>query len=146
MGLTPEKQVEQEVMQWLKANAFSVDIFDSKATWSPGAKTFRKNRSLVEGCADLLGVSREGYFVAIELKAPKKETVCRAEQRAFLERKIRSNGFGIVVSSVDALSDSWSSWLALRKENKLLEAQQYLLNKLPKKVLVNGRILVLVAD
>lgn len=144
--MTPEKKVEQEIIQWLKANAFSVDIFDSKATWSPSAKTFRKNRSLVEGCADLLGVSPEGYFVAIELKAPKKEVVCRAEQRTFLERKIRSNGFGIVVSSVGALSESWSSWIAFRKENKLLEAQQYLLNKLPKKVLINGRVLVLVAN
>lgn len=143
--MTPEKQVEKEVVEWLKTNAFSIDVFDSKATWSPGAKTFRKNRSLVEGCADLLGVSPEGYFVAIELKAQKKETICRIEQRRFLERKIRSNGFGIVVSSVDALSESWSSWLALRKENKLLEAQQYLLSKLPKKVLVNGRVLVLIS-
>lgn len=142
----PEKQVEKEVMAWLKGNAFSMDIFDSKATWSPGAKTFRKNRSLVEGCADLLGVSPEGYFVAIELKAPKKEGSCRIEQRRFLERKILSNGFGIVLSSVDALSESWFSWLALRKENKLSEAQKYLLNKLPKKVLVNGRVLVLLPD
>lgn len=144
--MTPEKQVEEQIMAWLKQNAFSMDIFDSKATWSPGAKTFRKNRSLVEGCADLLGVSPEGYFVAIELKAPKKETICRVEQRRFLERKILSNGFGIVVSSVDALSESWSAWLNLRKENKLLEAQKYLLDKLPKKVLVNKKVLVLITS
>lgn len=142
--MTPEKQVEKKVLEWLKTNAFSVDVFDSKATWSPGAKTFRKNRSLVEGCADLLGVSPEGYFVAIELKAPKKEGSCRVEQRRFLERKILSNGFGIVVSSVDALADSWFSWLSFRRENKTLEAQKYLLNKLPKKVLVNGKVLVLI--
>lgn len=144
--MTPEKQVEEQIMTWLKQNAFSMDIFDSKATWSPGAKTFRKNRSLVEGCADLLGVSPEGYFVAIELKAPKKETICRVEQRRFLERKILSNGFGIVVSSVDALSESWSAWLNLRKENKLIEAQKYLLDKLPKKVLVNKKVLVLITS
>lgn len=144
--MTPEKQVEEQIMTWLKQNAFSMDIFDSKATWSPGAKTFRKNRSLVEGCADLLGVSPEGYFVAIELKAPKKETICRVEQRRFLERKILSNGFGIVVSSVDALSESWSAWLNLRKENKLIEAQKYLLDKLPKKVLINKKVLVLITS
>lgn len=144
--MMPEKQVEEQIMTWLKQNAFSMDIFDSKATWSPGAKTFRKNRSLVEGCADLLGVSPEGYFVAIELKAPKKETICRVEQRRFLERKILSNGFGIVVSSVDALSESWSAWLNLRKENKLIEAQKYLLDKLPKKVLINKKVLVLITS
>lgn len=144
--MTPEKQVEEQIMTWLKQNAFSMDIFDSKATWSPGAKTFRKNRSLVEGCADLLGVSPEGYFVAIELKAPKKETICRVEQRRFLERKILSNGFGIVVSNADALSESWSAWLNLRKENKLIEAQKYLLDKLPKKVLVNKKVLVLITS
>lgn len=144
--MTPEKQVEKEIVEWLKQNAFSIDVFDSKATWSPGAKTFRKNRSLVEGCSDLLGVSPEGYFVAIELKAPKKETVCRIEQRKFLERKILSNGFGIVVSSVHVLSESWSAWIALRKENKLLEAQKYLLNKLPNKVLVNKKVLVLISS
>ncbi len=141
--MTPEKQVEQSVRFWLMKNNFSVEVFDAKATFSKAHNMYKKSQSMKEGVSDLVGVSPQGYFVAVELKAPKKEKVCRLKQYHYLRAKIASNGFGLVVSDVSFLSETWKSWLNLRLENKEKEARDFLLSLLPKKVQVGKRIVMI---
>lgn len=134
--IKPEKLVEQQVRGWCLKQNISVHVFDSKATWSPSAKTFKRTTAMRVGVSDLIGLDSSGLFVAIELKAPGKEKVCRLEQKQFLEDVINHNGFGCVVSSVEQLESLYLEFKS--KKNKTL-----LLNALPKKVLVNGKVMTL---
>lgn len=136
----PEKIVENNVIWWLQRNGFSVDVYDSKATFSVASQRYKKSKNMKIGTPDLLGVSPEGFFVAIELKAPGKEEVCSFLQRQFLVDKIERNGFGLVVSDISFLQETWLTWLNLRKSSKDDEAKKLLKSLLPKKVLLNKRI------
>lgn len=141
--ITPEKRVEGEIKSWLFLNGFHVDVYDSKGSFSQAAGRFVRNRSMKTGTPDLLGLSSQGYFVALELKANGKEKVCRIEQRHFLENIIQKNGFGLVVSSVSYLSEIWSQWISFRESGKLENARNLLLKNLPSKVIADGKILQL---
>ena len=138
-----EKFVESQVLAWAFKNRWSIDVYDSKGTFSEARGRYSRNTGMKTGTADLMGVSSEGYFVALELKAPGKEGVCRLEQHSFLTRKIESNGFALVLSSVSFLEETWTAWLKLRNEGRRAEAQRMLSDLLPKKVIVSGRTLTL---
>lgn len=138
----PEKLVEMQVRQWAMQNNVWLEVFDSKATYSVKAKSYRKSQGLRMGTPDLIGADANGLGVYIELKAPGKEDVCRLEQKLYLEKAIRSNCFACVVSSVDKLSEIYANYSFLRKDS-LKKAQDYLLEHLPKKVLINGKTVTL---
>lgn len=139
---SPEKLVEESVMAWAFEMKIVLWVFDSKGQFSESANRYVKNRGIVKGCPDLLGLDSSGLFVAIELKAQKKGQVCRLEQRQFLERVIQSGGFGAVVENAQALDELYQHWLKER-QNSSSSSVNLLLNALPKKVLVNKKILTL---
>jgi hypothetical protein len=136
--MAPEKLVEKDVSMWLRKNNFSFEIYDSKATYSLARKSYFKNANMKMGTPDIIASSPDGFFCAIELKAPKKDNVCRFEQHQFLKQKIKSNAFACVVSSSQRLEEIWIAWVKL-KDNSKSEAQNYLLENLPKKVILNGK-------
>ncbi len=138
-----EKEVEKEVLKWAKENGWSLDVYDSKGTYSFAAKSYRANRGLKKGTPDLQGCDPFGHLCLVELKAPKKDDCCSFEQREFLERKIQNFAFGIVTSSAQKLSDAYNQWLQLRYDGKLDDARDYLLGLLPNKVLVRGLVMYL---
>jgi VRR-NUC domain len=142
VAVKPEKAVEIEVRQWALQNNIWLEVFDSKATFSEKAKSYRKSQGLRKGTPDLIGADSNGLSLYIELKAPGKQDVCRIEQRQYLDRAIRSNCFAVVVSSACDLSMRYETWLHLRKES-LTKAQNYLSELLPKKVLVDKKLLTL---
>lgn len=137
--IKPEKQVERDVLAWGFLNGFSLDIYDSKSLFIKGNKI--RNPGLNVGTPDCCGSSPEGYSVFLELKAPGKEEVCRLSQFQFLARKIEGNCFALVLSSVSFLDQTWCAWLNLRKNGKDAEARDLLKSLLPKKVLVDGKII-----
>lgn len=141
--IDPEKIVEMEILAWCFCNGFAMDVYDSEVVVFNGKKM--RNPGVKVGTPDLIGTSGEGYSVFLELKAPGKEKVCSIEQHSFLLRKLEKNAFGLVVSCSNVLQATWSNWLNLRKEGKEKEAREYLITLLPKKVLVNGRVIELVA-
>lgn len=132
-----EKVVEGEVLAWCFNNSIDVNIFDSKATYSQAKKAYSKNTGMPEGCSDILGCDFDGKFFAVELKAPKKENCCRMSQYNFLKRKILKGGFCLVCSDASYLNEVFYKWKALKKEDGIL----YLLSLLPKKVIVNNKII-----
>lgn len=139
-AVKPEKRVEQAVLFWCHQQGWSVDVFDSKATYSQYSKSYRKNRSVVEGFPDICGSDRQGFCVYVELKAPGLEDKCRQEQYMFLTRKIEANCFVIVTSSVEHLKETYRTWLDLRSD--AVKAREYLRSQLPKSFLAkSGRML-----
>lgn len=135
--IKPEKLVEQEVRFWAFQMGFSLDVYDSKMIVFGGQK--RRNPGLQVSTSDLVGNDSNGLALYIELKAPGECDVCRIGQHQFLTRKILSNAFGAVVSSSKDLEQLYKTWLSLRK-NSFKEANDYLLDKLPKKVLIEGKV------
>ena len=132
--MTPEKKVEQQIMSWCFVKKWSIDVFDSKATFSVASGSYKRSKSMRVGTPDILGCDDKGHAVFIELKAPKKEDVCRIEQREFLLRKIKAGAFACVVSSSTQLNELYSEW----SKNK---SKEYLENMLPKKVMVRGKVI-----
>lgn len=132
--MTPEKKVEQQIISWCFVKKWSVDVFESKATFSAASGSYKRSKSMRVGTPDILGCDDKGHAVFIELKAPKKEDVCRIEQREFLLRKIKAGAFACVVSSATQLNELYSEW----SSNK---SKEFLESKLPKKVLVRGKVI-----
>lgn len=130
----PEKLVEQKVKAWCFKNNIWINVYDSKATFSPITKSFKRTSAMRIGQPDLMGLNNQGLYIAIELKAEGKEDVCRLEQKQFLENVIKQGGFGCVVSSVEKLEELYQHYLKTRDKD-------YLFNALPKKVLVNGKVM-----
>jgi hypothetical protein len=127
--IKPEKLVEISVRGWCYKKGFFVQVFDSKATFSLASKSYKKNKGLPVGTPDIIGVTDKGIFLAIELKAPKKDHICSLEQHKFLSEVILRNGFACVVSSVEKLEHLYNLFL-LKKDYKDL------LNALPTKVYI----------
>ena len=136
-GFSPEKLVEQEIIAWALINKWSLNVFDSKALKMNGK--MRSNPGIPVGCPDLVGNCPLGYSVYIELKKAKASDVCRVSQRNFLQRKIESNAFGCVVDSAERLERLYVKWVALRI-NSLSKSREFLLEQLPTKVLIDGKI------
>lgn len=134
-----EKLVEAEFKRWFHLNSWYMDIYDSKATFTREG-IYRKSKALKIGTPDYVGCCPLGYGAFVELKASGKENVCRYEQREFLIRKIKANAFGLVTSSPEHLKKVYEEWLGLRISK---EAQDLLINYLPKKVLLRGKIVSL---
>lgn len=136
-NINPEKQVESEIMAWAFSKRWSLNIFDSKKVFIAGKS--RENPGLPIGCSDLVGNTDKGLAVYIELKDPKKDKVCRLSQRQFLEKKIDSNAFACVVSSVAMLEEIFRKWKSLSGK----EARDFLRSQLPNKVIVGKKVVQL---
>lgn len=133
-----EKAVEAEILAWCLSKGWSVDVIDSKAIRINGR--MRRNPGVIVGTSDVVGNCDIGLSVYVELK--KRRGLCRLEQYNFLKRKIEANAFGIVTDCAAHLEETYQLWLSLR-DTSLNEARKYLLSQLPKRVLVDKRVVVL---
>lgn len=144
--LESEKAVEQEIMAWAFQNRWSLDVYDSKGSYSETRGQYARNTGIKTGHPDLAGSDNLGRAVYLELKKAGQASKCRLEQHQFLSRKIESNCFAMVVDSVQVLETTYHTWLKLRNEGKEKEARDYLRGLLPTKVLVQGRTLEIQND
>lgn len=90
MPLTEEKQIENMLIDFLRARGHFVWANENTPTYDPKIRGFRKfnTKYKYRGAADILGISRHGRFIAIEVKKP--------EVYALIERHIdKWLGFGL---------------------------------------------------
>lgn len=125
----PEKEVEKQVLVWLKQNNFCCDVVEAKATFSVASNRYT-GRAASPGMSDIIGNTSNGLAVFIELKAPGRRvgSALREDQRAFLTRKIQSGCFAVVADSAEYIDRVWKHYLTLSQEEKI----SYLLNEIPK--------------
>ena len=102
----PEKEVEKEVMEWLKRNDFSCHVVESKAVFSASAGIFLHSQA-DPGMSDIIGCTPDGMGCFIELKAKGKKSTLKMHQRKFLLSKIARGAFSVCVDSVEYLEKCW---------------------------------------
>jgi VRR-NUC domain len=124
-AIKPEKQVEIEILSFLKSATFiEVDVIDSKATFSQKLSRYRKSKSAPVGFPDLVGNDENGTAFYIELKAKGNLGKLKEVQKRFLERKISSNCFAVCVDSAELFQKIYFHWMASNKSKHIL--MQYL--------------------
>lgn len=109
---SPEKDVQREVMAWLRQHGFSVTVIESKAVYSQSAGRYLHGQ-VVSGFPDVVGCTASGHAVFIELKAPGRLKTVRPAQKAYLAEKIEHGAFCVVVDGVDRLKQVYCDWVAL---------------------------------
>jgi len=102
----PEKEVEKEVMAWLKRNAFYCHVVESKAVFSEKTGSYLHGQA-TPGFPDVVGCAGDGTAVFIELKAKGKISTVSFKQYSFLRRAIEHNAFACVTDSEDDLKFKW---------------------------------------
>ena len=128
----PEKELEVEVLKWLRANGFHVSVVESKATYNPKAGKYI-SQSVKDGFVDLVGNHNSGIAVFIELKAPGCRSKLRENQRDFLLQKIETGCFAICTDSVELLSSQFEHFQLLRSRQQFSHAKDFLRTALPVK-------------
>lgn len=118
----PEKRVEAQVLYYLRARGWNMDVVESKAVFSKGAGKYIKGMA-TPGFSDLVGVCPGGRAAYIELKAPKSARTVRADQRLFLTRKIESEAFAAVIWSIEELERVMSGYAEAGNKQDYLKEQ-----------------------
>lgn len=100
--MTPEQSVKHLISQYLMHKGYFFWWNATTGIFDPRTKKFRKNRGKFQmnGVSDILGMTKEGRFFAIECKSPTSKRVTE-DQLAFLNRVNVAGGIGIVARSVD---------------------------------------------
>lgn len=118
---SPEKLVEQQIMEWCAHNDFDVTVVDS-------ARHHGERQKVGEnGFPDLVG-NVGPLSVWIELKSPDNKNNLSINQYNFLLRKISAGCFAVCVSSSDDLAYFWRSYRASEGD---LEKLKFLKTVLP---------------
>ena len=124
----PEKQVESNCLHWMRQMDWSVEIFESKATYNPNIGVY-KQQSMKQGTPDCIGCDAEGAFVAVEFKAPGRKSTLRPLQRKYLMEKIEHGAFAVCVDSAESLAEHYRQWCDLARDPK--SRKEFLLLLLP---------------
>jgi len=127
-GIAPEKQVEKEVMPWLKLNGFSCNVVESKAVYNPMLNRYVRGQTDA-GFPDIAGCTPYGYGAFIELKAKGTRRTLKEHQRAFLIEKIECGAFAVCVDGVECLREIYIKCSGLSKDERV----KLLKDHLPKK-------------
>lgn len=138
--MSTELDAEWDVRRWAIQKRWSLEKFDSQSIKC--GKKVRANPGLPTGTSDLVGNTDQGLAAYVEIKKLGHRDVCRMGQRIFLERKIRSNAFGLVTDSAIHLEEIYLKWLSLRSDS-LQKAMEFLFSQLPRRVLVRGKVVTL---
>ncbi len=127
----PEKEVEGACLFLMRSWGWSMQIFESKATYDPRAGRYI-GQAMKSGTLDSGGSTNEGIAAWVEFKAPGKLNTLRDGQRTFILEKIAVNNFACVTDSSDRLNDIHKHWSFLRRHGNIDAAREYLISMLPK--------------
>jgi hypothetical protein len=132
---SPEKDlVEKPCLKWMREQGWSVDIIESKATYSPARQRWIAQAAKA-GHLDCHGVCANGYPVYIEFKAPGRRGSFRRignfRQREFALEKIRVGAFVAVVDSPQLLMQTYGEWLKFVQAGARQRAAGFLASSLP---------------
>lgn len=125
----PEKLVEKDVLIWCKQKGFCVDVVEAKAVYSVSTGRYT-GRVTSFGLSDIIGNTKDGLFVCIELKSPGRRvgSALHPRQREFLIKKIKTNAFAVMADSVAYIDKTWTHFCLLPTTEQRIS---YLLNELP---------------
>lgn len=112
----PEKQIENQILSYLKIMGAFVWKNDSVGIWDPKKRIFRKKQSIhhLKGVADILGVYK-GKPLAIEVKS--KTGRASKDQLLFLEAFKKHGGIAGVARSIDDVTKILSTQSELSTDN-----------------------------
>lgn len=101
----PERVIESEILNWLHYKKIFCWKNVSGGWFDPVRKRFRKqvSRFAINGTSDVLGVLKDGRFLAIEVKA--KYGKASPEQLSFIDKINSSGGIAFIAKSVDDVSE-----------------------------------------
>lgn len=121
----PEKSVQNQILFELLTLGIFAWVIDSKARYSENLKRYMKTEIPV-GHPDIIGVDPNGYFIAVECKAPGKLSNVSPYQQDFLQRIRDKGGFAIVADSPGLVRSSYLQWAKERisKDQCPSEARQ----------------------
>ncbi|TXH09399.1 MAG: hypothetical protein E6R04_08155 [Spirochaetes bacterium] len=106
----PERKLQAQMMSWLSSQGFFVFPLESKSVYSSVAGRYLDSQTRV-GASDILGVTPQGYFLAVEVKARGRRSTLRDAQRIFLESVLSKGGFAVCSDSIEHLDKIYHSWL-----------------------------------
>lgn len=115
----PEKDLEKEVLVWLRDNGFSCHVIEAKATYNPKAGAYI-SAPVIKGMPDIVGCTPKGVACFIELKAPGRRSTLKPHQRNFLKTKITYGCFSVCVDSVAMLEKFYADFMVGVDLNSLL--------------------------
>lgn len=115
---SPEKIVQNQILFELFRLGIFAWVIDSKARFSEKIGRYKRSEIPV-GHPDIIGVDKNGRFIAVECKAPGKLSNTTQFQESFLKRIRDNGGFAIVADSPEAVRAQYQEWV-------LLETAQYL--------------------
>lgn len=94
----PEGKVKNAIQEFLRLRGCYTRTIKSDGQKLPSGKWIPSKQG--RGISDLIGVTPEGRFLAIEVKAPGKEKTATPEQLDFISNIIERGGIGVVASSI----------------------------------------------
>lgn len=113
--MATEKQIENDILTYL--NGSKLGFFwknNSIGVYDPVKKVFRKpkNKFLINGVSDILGVLNNGQICCIEVKTPKTKKNTSDNQKHFLSAiKLHGGCCGVawdIESAVEIITNSMS--------------------------------------
>lgn len=128
----PEKLVETDCVRLMRSWGWDVQIFESKATYSPKAGVWLQ-QSMKSGTLDCMATMPGGHSAFIEFKAKNARFRLRENQRVYILDKIEMGSFACVVDSAELLATIYQEWVLA------IDKKECLISHLPKKkVQING--------
>lgn len=129
-----EKQIENQALTYLSNKGFFVWKNQSVGVFNPKTGGFQKSRNNhhINGVSDILGITRDGRFIAIEVKRPyfsKKtksfkhrtqeelEKMASEDQVSFINKIKARNGIGFYIDTLEVLEDQLYLWGLATKLN-----------------------------
>jgi hypothetical protein len=126
---SPEKDIVKELLSVGKSLGMSLHVVESKATFSQATGRYTGS-AMRAGIPDIIGCDADGFSVWIEAKAKGRKSTLRDNQREFLEKKISSNCFAVVLDCAGMLESTYKIW---KKIGRTDQRQSYLKGLLPTK-------------
>lgn len=114
-----EERVKDDIKAWLESQGCYMRVIKSDGRKLPNGKWIPSKQG--RGISDLIGVTPQGRFIAVEVKAPGKEKTATLEQLDFISNIIERGGVGVVASSIAQVEWALSATQEqLRTECRLL--------------------------
>ena len=102
-----ELEIQNSILEYLnlRGDCFawrnnSIGVFD------PVKKIYRRSGGFaIKGVSDILGVMRDGRFLAIEVKNTGKEKTVSKEQLVFITKMIKMKAIAIVATNIETVKE-----------------------------------------
>jgi penicillin-binding protein-related factor A (putative recombinase) len=113
-----EKDIENAILLYLHMIGIFAWKNQSVGTFDPGKGLFRRsnNKFHIKGTSDILGILKDGRFLAIEVKRPSTKKQTTPHQRNFLEQINKNGGVGFVATSIKEVEEKLASLHKTRLE------------------------------